>query len=198
VQGESRESGGGAGRPVRWHRTSIPAPHSCPHGRHRVAVNQDVKNQAVCSKYLPVRSIPLATPKSDMVRFEYEMSVSDGLGYAGSELGKLIYLHVPLQKLSLGDFEAASTDRDHAMVVANWRGVGVANYLLKNLSRFSLGCCQLLGSGGWDQLGSGGWESAWTGCTGGWCRFSAIRLRTAAHSECIWHANSQHKANVGL
>jgi hypothetical protein len=63
VQGESRESGGGAGRPVRWHRTSIPAPHSCPHGRHRVAVNQDVKNQAVCSKYLPVRSVPLATPK---------------------------------------------------------------------------------------------------------------------------------------
>jgi hypothetical protein len=50
-----------------------------------------------------------------MVRFEYEMAVSDGLGYAGSEPGKSIYLlgeprHVPLQKLSLGDFEAASTD----------------------------------------------------------------------------------------
>jgi hypothetical protein len=23
-------------------------------------------------------------------------------------------------------------------------------------------------------------------------------LRTATHSECIWHANSQHKANAGL
>jgi hypothetical protein len=23
-------------------------------------------------------------------------------------------------------------------------------------------------------------------------------LRLIAHSECIWHANSQHKANVGL
>ena len=54
-----------------------------------------------------------------MVRFEYEMTASDGLGYADSEPGKLIYLlgepwHVSLQKLSLGDFEAASTDQDHA------------------------------------------------------------------------------------
>ena len=40
---------------------------------------------------------------------------------------------------SLGDFEAASTDQDHAMVIANWKAVGVANYLLKNWSRFSLG-----------------------------------------------------------
>jgi hypothetical protein len=77
-----------------------------------------------------------------MVRFEFEMAVSDGLGCAGSEPGKLIYLlgeprHV--QKLSLGDFEAASIDRDHAMVIANWRAVGVANYLLKNWSRFSVG-----------------------------------------------------------
>jgi hypothetical protein len=72
------------------------------------------------------------------------MTVSDGLGYAGSEPGKLIYLlgqprHVPLQKPSLGDFEAASTDRDHAMVIANWRAVDIANYLLQNWSRFSLG-----------------------------------------------------------
>jgi hypothetical protein len=73
------------------------------------------------------------------------MSASDGLlGCSGSDPGKLIYLlgeprHVPLQKLPLGDFEAASTDRDHAMVIANWRAVGVANYLLKNWSRFSLG-----------------------------------------------------------
>jgi hypothetical protein len=79
-----------------------------------------------------------------MVRFEYGMTASDGLGCAGSEPGKLIYLlgeprHVSLQKLSLGDFEAASTDRDHAVVIANWRAVGVANYLLKNWSRFSLG-----------------------------------------------------------
>jgi hypothetical protein len=47
-----------------------------------------------------------------MVRFEYEMAVSDGLGCAGSEPGKLIYLlgeprHVALQKLQLGGFEAA-------------------------------------------------------------------------------------------
>jgi hypothetical protein len=79
-----------------------------------------------------------------MARFEYEMAVSDGLGCAGSEPGKLIYLlgeprHVPLQKPSLGDFEAAGIDRDHAVVIANWRAVGVANYLLKNWSRFSLG-----------------------------------------------------------
>jgi hypothetical protein len=40
---------------------------------------------------------------------------------------------------SLGDFEAASTDQDHAVVIANWKAVGVANYLLKNWSRFSLG-----------------------------------------------------------
>ena len=39
VQRESPESGGGAGRPVRWHRTPIPALHSCPHGRHRVRRN---------------------------------------------------------------------------------------------------------------------------------------------------------------
>ena len=32
VQRELGESGGGAGRPVRWHRTSIPAPHACPGG----------------------------------------------------------------------------------------------------------------------------------------------------------------------
>ena len=48
-----------------------------------------------------------------MVRFEYEMTASDGLGYADSEPGKLIYLlgdlqHVPLHRPSLGDFEAAS------------------------------------------------------------------------------------------
>jgi hypothetical protein len=43
----------------------------------------------------------------------------------------------------------------------------VANYLLKNWSRFSLGlpATRVLGSGGWDQLGPGGWESAWMGCT---------------------------------
>jgi hypothetical protein len=63
VHGESMESGGGAGRPVGCHTTSIPALHSCPSGRHRAAVNQDAKNQAVCSKYLPVRAVPLATPK---------------------------------------------------------------------------------------------------------------------------------------
>ena len=59
-----------------------------------------------------------------MVRFEYEMTASDGLGCADSEPGKLIYLlgeprHVSLQKLSLGDFEAASTDQDHAMVIVH-------------------------------------------------------------------------------
>ena len=46
------------------------------------------------------------------------------LGYADSEPGKLINLlgepwHVSLQKLSLGDFEAASTDQDHAMVIVH-------------------------------------------------------------------------------
>jgi hypothetical protein len=50
-----------------------------------------------------------------MVRFEYEMTASDGLGYADSEPGKLIYLlsepwHVSLQKLSLDDLLAASGD----------------------------------------------------------------------------------------
>jgi hypothetical protein len=40
---------------------------------------------------------------------------------------------------SLGDFEAASTDRDHAMVIANWRAVGVANYLLKKLESIFFG-----------------------------------------------------------
>jgi hypothetical protein len=100
-----------------------------------------------------------------MARFEYEMAVSDGLGCAGSEPGgKLIYLlgeprHVPLQKPSLGDFEAASTDRDHAMAIANWRAVGVANYLLKNWSRFSLGFASYLDLGGGISLdlGDGNW-----------------------------------------
>ena len=41
------------------------------------------------------------------------MTASDGVGYAGSEPGKFIYLtgdlqHVPLDRPSLGDFEAAS------------------------------------------------------------------------------------------
>jgi hypothetical protein len=45
------------------------------------------------------------------------MSASDGLGYSGSEPGKLIYLlgelrHVSLHKPSLGDFQAASRDRE--------------------------------------------------------------------------------------
>jgi hypothetical protein len=45
------------------------------------------------------------------------MSVSDGLGCAGSEPGKLIYLlsdlrHVPLHRPSLGDFAAANRDRE--------------------------------------------------------------------------------------
>ena len=52
VQGESLESGGGAGPPVRWHRTPIPALHSCPSGRHRVAVKVDANHQAVCFKIL--------------------------------------------------------------------------------------------------------------------------------------------------
>ena len=61
---------------------------------------------------------------SDAVRSEYFVTASDGVGYAGSEPGKLIYLlgepwHVSLQKLSLGDFEAASTDQDHAMVIVH-------------------------------------------------------------------------------
>jgi hypothetical protein len=54
-----------------------------------------------------------------VVRSEYFVSASDGLGYAGSEPGKLIYLLGELQhvacgvhKPSLGDFEAASTDRE--------------------------------------------------------------------------------------
>jgi hypothetical protein len=63
VQRESPESGGGAGRPVRRRRTPIPALHSCPHGRHRVAAKVDAGHQAVCSKYLPVCSVFLATPK---------------------------------------------------------------------------------------------------------------------------------------
>jgi hypothetical protein len=36
------------------------------------------------------------------------------------------------------------------------------------------------------------------GCGGGECRFSAIRFRTAAHGECIWHVKGQHKVNVDL
>jgi hypothetical protein len=36
--------------------------------------------------------LPLATPTSDVVRSEYEMSAGDGLGYPGSELGKFVYL----------------------------------------------------------------------------------------------------------
>jgi hypothetical protein len=52
-----------------------------------------------------------------MVRSEYGMSASDGLGCPGSEPGKLVYLlgdlrHVPLHRPSLGDFEAASRDRE--------------------------------------------------------------------------------------
>jgi hypothetical protein len=37
-----------------------------------------------------------------------------------------------------------------------------------------------------------------TGCGGGQCPLSAIRFRTAAHAECIWHVKGQHKVHVGL
>jgi hypothetical protein len=52
-----------------------------------------------------------------MVRSEYGMSASGGLGYLDSEPGKLIYLlgelgHAALHKSSLDDFEAASRDRE--------------------------------------------------------------------------------------
>ena len=48
-----------------------------------------------------------------MVRSEYFVTASDGVGYAGSEPGKFIYLlgdlqHVSLHRPSLGDFDAAS------------------------------------------------------------------------------------------
>jgi hypothetical protein len=46
--------GGRAGRPARWHRTSIPAPHACPHGRHRVGRNQDRTTQPTFKARLPV------------------------------------------------------------------------------------------------------------------------------------------------
>jgi hypothetical protein len=40
VQRGMKDCGGGrAGRPIRWHRTPIPALHSCPYGRHRVGRN---------------------------------------------------------------------------------------------------------------------------------------------------------------
>ena len=52
VQRESPESGGGAGWPVRSDRTSIPALHSCPGSRHRVAVRVDANHQAVYFKIL--------------------------------------------------------------------------------------------------------------------------------------------------
>ena len=60
---------------------------------------------AVCHFHWPL--------PSDAVRFEYCVTASDGVGYAGSEPGKFIYLtgdlqHVPLDRPSLGDFEAAS------------------------------------------------------------------------------------------
>jgi hypothetical protein len=46
--------------------------------------------------------------------------------------------------------------------------------------------------------GSGGLESARTGCVGGGkCRFSAIRFRSGAHGECIWHVKCQHKVSGG-
>jgi hypothetical protein len=139
-----------------------------------------------------------------MVRFEYGMPVSDGLWYAGSEPGKLVYLlgdlqHVSLQRPSLGDFEAASTDRDNAMVIANWRAVDIANYLLKNWSRFSFG---LPATWIW------GMGSAWIWGMGiglDWLYRWSVPLLSDRTSycgsysgECIWHANNQHKANVGL
>jgi hypothetical protein len=45
---------------------------------------------------------------------------------------------------------------------------------------------------------SGGLESARTGCGGGKCRFLAIRFRSGAHGECIWHVKCQEKVSVGL
>ena len=60
---------------------------------------------AVCDFHWPL--------PSDAVRSEYFVTASDGVGCAGSEPGKFIYLlgdleHVPLHRPSLGDFEAAS------------------------------------------------------------------------------------------
>jgi hypothetical protein len=37
-----------------------------------------------------------------------------------------------------------------------------------------------------------------TGCGGGKCRFLAIRFRSGAHGECIWHVKCQDKISVGL
>ena len=60
VQRESPESGGGAGRPVRCHRTPIPALHSCPGSRHRVAVKVDRTTQPTFKARLPVGDFQFA------------------------------------------------------------------------------------------------------------------------------------------
>ena len=34
-------------------------------------------------------------------------------------------------------------------------------------------------------------------CGGGRCRFLAIRVRSGAHGECIWHVKCQHEVSDG-
>ena len=60
VQRESPESGGGAGRPVGPGPTSIPALHSCPGSRHRVAVKVDRTTQPTFKARLPVGDFQFA------------------------------------------------------------------------------------------------------------------------------------------
>jgi hypothetical protein len=60
VQRESPESGGGAGRPVGRRPTPIPALHSCPGSRHRVAVKVDRTTQPTFKARLPVGDFQFA------------------------------------------------------------------------------------------------------------------------------------------
>jgi hypothetical protein len=60
VQRELGERGGGAGRPVGPGPASIPALHSCPHGRHRVGRNQDRTTQPTFKAILPVGDFQFA------------------------------------------------------------------------------------------------------------------------------------------
>jgi hypothetical protein len=85
----ARESGGGAGRPVGWHPTPIPAPHACPHAPLPAPRGKILKKDSTNYHSLKRRFKQLAVSMASCGYSWVMASRGDGAWVPGNEIGKL-------------------------------------------------------------------------------------------------------------
>ena len=108
-----------------------------------------------------------------------------------------VLVRAPVQKSSVGGFQAAGGD-DQSLGTRGQLRVGrvfqcapkIGDPILDRLASYFVVDIDM-------QMDLGDGNQLETESGGGRCRFLAIRVRSGAHGECIWHVKCQHEVSDG-